>query len=133
MGLKNGQRVTKMCTNNVDILPNTYNVPNWWFQAKSLLFLVVEWGKEISLSGKILNCRKIQTIFRLNFFPLIFFFTKMTYHRFKACSRMVKSNILIVFKHWQNFQPKISCSNFSPDPFLAFRFGIRGEVELSSN
>ena len=70
------RRSPKICINNVDILPNTYKVPNWWFQAKSLLSLVVEWGKEISLSGKILNCRKIQTIFRSNFFPLIFFLQK---------------------------------------------------------
>ena len=55
---------------------------------------------------------------------------------FKACSkslRMAKSNMLIYFKYEQKYLPKVSCSNFFPDPIFAVRFDIRGKVELNSN
>ena len=84
-----------------------------------------------------------------NFFPLELFSSnfflvhieavvlqKWQTTHFKACSkslRMVKSNMLIYFKYEQKYLPKVSCSNFFPDPIFAVRFGIRGKVELNSN
>ena len=93
--------------------------------------------------------KKLDFFGNSNFFPLELFSSNFflvhieavvlqnwqTTH-FKACSkslRMVKSNMLIYFKYDQKYLPKVSCSNFFPDPIFAVRFDIRGKFELNSN